>query len=45
MMPLARGTAACGLCALHAMLIAVGVDRRSVIPRNMQACARAHTHH
>ena len=36
MMPLARGTAAVGLCALHAMLLAVGVERAGSIPHAIQ---------
>lgn len=35
-MPLSRGTAASGLCVLHAMLLAVGVERRAPVPLRMQ---------
>lgn len=35
-MPLSRGTAASGLCVLHAMLIAVGVERRAPVPPGVQ---------
>jgi tetratricopeptide (TPR) repeat protein len=35
-MPLSRGTAASGLCVLHAMLLAVGVERRAPVPPGMQ---------
>jgi tetratricopeptide (TPR) repeat protein len=35
-MPLSRGTAASGLCVLHAMLLAVGVERRAPVPSRMQ---------
>ena len=35
-MPLSRGTAACGLLLLQAMLLAVGWERQSQVPRNQQ---------
>jgi tetratricopeptide (TPR) repeat protein len=35
-MPLSRGTAASGLCVLHAMLLAIGVERRAPVPPGVQ---------